>query len=188
MAKLSAKDEEFLLMADNRLDRRLIEGILTDRDATIQEIREKYDVSEAGVLRRASELGLSEAMLRHAKGVAADLSGDPDDKETRSPSNGGPQLSIVRSGLSLNRPRQSALQSLQRGERRLGLSLRGYITLKPLHEMLTPARTPGYTTASAVVTVAQLVEHWFVVPVVAGSSPVSHPTYPPSIIQKSARM
>ena len=40
MAKLSAKDEEFLLMADNRLDRRLIEGILTDRDATIQEIRE----------------------------------------------------------------------------------------------------------------------------------------------------
>ena len=52
------KDEEFLLMADNRLDRRLIEGILTDRDATIQEIREKYDVSEAGVLRRASELGL----------------------------------------------------------------------------------------------------------------------------------
>ena len=80
MAKLSAKDEEFLLLTDNRLDRRLIEGILTDRDATIQEIREKYDVSEAGVLRRASELGLSEAMLRHAKGVAADLSGDPTTK------------------------------------------------------------------------------------------------------------
>ena len=91
MAKLSAKDEEFLLMADNRLDRRLIEGILTDRAMQrSKKSREKYDVSEAGVLRRASELGLSEAMLRHAKGVAADLSGDSDDEETRSASNGSP--------------------------------------------------------------------------------------------------
>ena len=80
MAKLSAKDEEFLTLEDNRLDKRLIEGILTDRDSTIQSIREQYDVSEAGVLRRASELGLSEAMLRHAKGVAADLAGDPSTK------------------------------------------------------------------------------------------------------------
>ena len=28
--------------------------------------------------------------------------------------------------------------------------------------------------------VAQLVEHWFVAPVVAGSSPVIHPTFVPS--------
>ena len=68
MAKLSAKDEEFLLLEDNKLDRRLLEGILTDEDSTIQMIREQYDVSEAGVLRRASELGLSEAMLRHTEG------------------------------------------------------------------------------------------------------------------------
>ena len=67
MAKLSAKDEEFLLMADNRLDRRLIEGILTDRDATIQEIREKDDVTEAGVLRRASDLGQVMGRLRQGR-------------------------------------------------------------------------------------------------------------------------
>ena len=118
MAKLSAKDEEFLLMADNRLDRRLIEGILTDRDATIQEIREKYDVSEAGVLRRASELGLSEAMLRHAKGVAADLSGDPTTKRL-----GRHQMaarSVCRAIGSFSQPAQAIGSAVvAEGERRL---------------------------------------------------------------------
>lgn len=35
---------------------------------------------------------------------------------------------------------------------------------------------PGATAAGCVVGVAQLVEHWLVVPVAAGSSPVIHPT------------
>ena len=60
---------------DPRLDRRIIEGMLRDRDTFIAKMgREGY--TEGAVLRRAAELGLSEALIRQVKSVAADLAGE----------------------------------------------------------------------------------------------------------------
>lgn len=60
---------------DPKLDRRIIEGMLTDRSALIDELATK-GITGAAVVRRAADLGLSEAYLRHVQTVAADLAGD----------------------------------------------------------------------------------------------------------------
>ena len=64
------------LLTDNaQRDCRIIEGMLEDR-ARLMEDMASEGFSETNVLRRAAELGLSEAVLRQVKGVAADLAGE----------------------------------------------------------------------------------------------------------------
>jgi hypothetical protein len=63
------------LKEDPVLDRRIIEGMLHDRRALLEDLA-KEGMGQAAVLRRAAELGLSEALLRQVKGVAADLAGE----------------------------------------------------------------------------------------------------------------
>ncbi len=71
-----ASDETKAAFADNpRLDRHIIEGMLNDRERLMSEMKSK-GFSEGIILRRAAELGLSEALLRQVKGVAADLAGE----------------------------------------------------------------------------------------------------------------
>jgi hypothetical protein len=60
---------------DPALDRRIIEGMLEDKDAFLERMAGKGYAKDA-VLRRAAELGLSEALIRQVKGVAADLAGE----------------------------------------------------------------------------------------------------------------
>ena len=60
---------------DPEIDRRIIEGMLQDRDQFITAMADE-GYTEAVVLRRAAELGLSEALIRQVKGVAADLAGE----------------------------------------------------------------------------------------------------------------
>ena len=60
---------------DPRLDRRIIEGMLRDRNGFLDEM-EMEGFTTNTVLRRAAELGLSEALIRQVKGVAADLAGE----------------------------------------------------------------------------------------------------------------
>ena len=60
---------------DPEIDRRIIEGMLQDRDQFIHTMADE-GYTEAVVLRRAAELGLSEALIRQVKGVAADLAGE----------------------------------------------------------------------------------------------------------------
>lgn len=60
---------------DPSLDRRIIEGMLTDRESLMEEMAELGYGPDA-VMRRAADLGLSEAYLRHVQTVAADLAGD----------------------------------------------------------------------------------------------------------------
>lgn len=60
---------------DPRLDRRIIEGMLGDRELFLEAMGQEGFTATA-VLRRAAELGLSEAMVRQVKGVAADLAGE----------------------------------------------------------------------------------------------------------------
>ena len=69
-------DDKFHAREDSRLDRRIIEGMLTDRESLMAAMQTEHGASEAAVLRRAAELGLSEALLRQVKGVAADLAGE----------------------------------------------------------------------------------------------------------------
>ena len=64
-----------LFREDPVLDRRIIEGMLRDRNAFINEMMAEGFTGWA-VLRRAGELGLSEALIRQVKGVAADLAGE----------------------------------------------------------------------------------------------------------------
>lgn len=64
-----------LFREDPVLDRRIIEGMLRDRNIFIEEM-EAEGFTSAAVLRRAAELGLSEALIRQVKGVAADLAGE----------------------------------------------------------------------------------------------------------------
>jgi hypothetical protein len=63
------------LKDDPVLDRRIIEGMLTDRKELLEQLA-KDGMTSTQVLRRAAELGLSEALLRQVKGVAADLAGE----------------------------------------------------------------------------------------------------------------
>ena len=71
-----ANEEAKAVFTDNpRLDRHIIEGMLNDRELLMVEMQNK-GFSEGVILRRAAELGLSEALLRQVKGVAADLAGE----------------------------------------------------------------------------------------------------------------
>ena len=63
------------LRDDPKLDRRIIEGMLHDREGLMAEMKDK-GISNTIVLRRAAELGLSEALIRQVRGVAADLAGE----------------------------------------------------------------------------------------------------------------
>lgn len=64
-----------LFKDDPVIDRRIIEGMLKDRVAFLEQMeREGYNSN--AVLRRAAELGLSEALIRQVRGVAADLAGE----------------------------------------------------------------------------------------------------------------
>mgnify|MGYP000536534838 CR=1 FL=1 len=82
---------------DEVLDRRIIEGMLTNRDNIMTELR-REGMSETDILRRSADLGISEALIRQVKGVAADLAGDrsstrsarpPDRDSTRRPGRDG---------------------------------------------------------------------------------------------------
>lgn len=65
-----------LLFADNaRMDKRVIRGMLHNRDNFLEEM-EREGYSSTAVQRRAAELGLSDALVRQVKGVAADLAGE----------------------------------------------------------------------------------------------------------------
>lgn len=69
-------EKDAALFQDNaRLDRHVIDGMLHDRDRFLRSMQEQ-GYTPAAVLRRASELGLSEALIRQVKGVAADLAGE----------------------------------------------------------------------------------------------------------------
>ncbi|MCK5689437.1 hypothetical protein KAI87_09220 [Myxococcota bacterium] len=71
----TSEDVNRAVLDDPRLDRRIIEGMLTDRVRLMNEMLEK-GYGEAAVLRRAADLGFSEAYIRQVQGVAADLAGD----------------------------------------------------------------------------------------------------------------
>ena len=58
-----------------QIDRRIIEGMLGDCDALMAEMS-LLGINKNAVLRRAAELGLSEALIRQVRGVAADLAGE----------------------------------------------------------------------------------------------------------------
>lgn len=60
---------------DPGFDRRIIEGMLDDKDVFLESMLKRGYAKDA-VLRRAAELGLSEALIRQVKGVAADLAGE----------------------------------------------------------------------------------------------------------------
>ena len=60
---------------DPRLDRRIIEGMLTDRQRLLNDLADEGYATEL-VLRRAADLGLSDAYIRQVQGVAADLAGE----------------------------------------------------------------------------------------------------------------
>jgi hypothetical protein len=64
-----------LFREDPILDRRIIEGMLRDKTVFLEEMANEGYTSNA-VLKRAAELGLSEALIRQVKGVAADLAGE----------------------------------------------------------------------------------------------------------------
>ncbi len=66
---------ESALRDNPSLDRRIIEGMLHDRETLMADMGDK-GVRPDAVLRRAAELGLSEALIRQVKGVAADLAGE----------------------------------------------------------------------------------------------------------------
>ena len=70
---------------DEVLDRRIIEGMLTNRDDIMKELR-REGMSEADILRRSADLGISEALIRQVKGVAADLAGDRSSNRSAPPS------------------------------------------------------------------------------------------------------
>ena len=63
------------LREDPLFDRRIIEGMLEDKDIFLESMLQQGYAKDA-VLRRAAELGLSEALIRQVKGVAADLAGE----------------------------------------------------------------------------------------------------------------
>lgn len=60
---------------DPDLDRHIIDGMLEDKDAFLDSMQHQGYARES-VLRRAAELGLSEALIRQVMGVAADLAGE----------------------------------------------------------------------------------------------------------------
>jgi len=75
------------LRFDAIIDRRIIEGMLHDRAGLMAEM-DARGLTDAAVLRRAAELGLSEALIRQVKGVAADLAGERPGRRSPPPSLG----------------------------------------------------------------------------------------------------
>src|SRR5690606_22674494 len=69
------EDEQSVLKDDPLRDRRIIDGMLGDRQQMFEEMSAQ-GISKAMVLRRAAEIGISEALLRQVRGVAADLAGE----------------------------------------------------------------------------------------------------------------
>ena len=75
-------DNALMFKDDPALDRRIIEGMLRDRKALVEEMATEGWTSTA-VMRRAADLGFSEAFIRQVQGVAADLAGErPGAKKT----------------------------------------------------------------------------------------------------------
>ena len=70
---------------DEVLDRRIIEGMLNNRDEIMNQLLGE-GMSEADILRRSADLGISEALIRQVKGVAADLAGDRSSNRSAPPS------------------------------------------------------------------------------------------------------
>jgi hypothetical protein len=68
-------DNALMFKDDPALDRRIIEGMLRDRKALVEEMA-KEGWTSAAVMRRAADLGFSEAFIRQVQGVAADLAGE----------------------------------------------------------------------------------------------------------------
>ena len=79
-AEKSFRDDPFL-------DRRIIEGMLSDRSDLMSEMA-KQGYGDEAVLRRAAELGLSEALIRQVRGVAADLAGERPGRKSTPPTLG----------------------------------------------------------------------------------------------------
>jgi hypothetical protein len=71
----STPNNELTIRDDPRLDRRIIEGMLHDRKTLLDDLA-KEGIKAAAVMRRAADLGLSEAYIRQVQGVAADLAGE----------------------------------------------------------------------------------------------------------------
>jgi hypothetical protein len=64
-----------LFRDDPVVDRRIIEGMLNDRASLMTDMA-KLGYTQSQIMRRAAELGLSEALIRQVRGVAADLAGE----------------------------------------------------------------------------------------------------------------
>jgi len=78
----AANDTPTAMRDDPVVDRRIINGMLHDRTTLMTEMA-KRGWSSADVLRRAADLGFSEAFIRQVQGVAADLAGErPGAKKT----------------------------------------------------------------------------------------------------------
>ncbi|MBI5510788.1 MAG: hypothetical protein HY903_18665 [Deltaproteobacteria bacterium] len=76
------QDDDPATRHDPLLDRRIIEGMLHDRRVLLDDMA-KQGIKAAVVMRRAADLGLSEAYIRQVQGVAADLAGErPGHKRT----------------------------------------------------------------------------------------------------------
>jgi hypothetical protein len=75
LAAVSPDGKSPLFRDDPVVDRRIIEGMLNDRGSLMTDMA-KIGYSQSQVMRRAAELGLSEALIRQVRGVAADLAGE----------------------------------------------------------------------------------------------------------------
>jgi len=75
MPEMSMEMSTRAFREDPSFDRRIIEGMLEDKDSFLDSMNKRGYAKDA-VLRRAAELGLSEALIRQVKGVAADLAGE----------------------------------------------------------------------------------------------------------------
>lgn len=70
----SAPPDEAVPQAESLIDRRIIEGMLGDRQKLMRDMASR-GINEDEVMRRAAELGISEALLRQVRGVEAELAG-----------------------------------------------------------------------------------------------------------------
>ena len=81
-ADILVLNEDPATRCDPRLDRRIIEGMLRDRKTLMDDLANE-GIKASVVMRRAADLGLSEAYIRQVQGVAADLAGErPGHKRT----------------------------------------------------------------------------------------------------------
>ena len=66
--------QQAFMRPDPDIDRRIVQGMLSDPDALIKDLA-REGITKNLVLRRAADCGISEAVLRQIKRVAADLAG-----------------------------------------------------------------------------------------------------------------